>query len=240
MGESSGMHPCIMSGSFVITLALICLTLLSGVQTARSAALPSNPEVPENVRLAFNRLAAGELSAAEDEIEQLGEAPGISAGLIGLLKAAYHGKADYEQVHAVMAVLRCRSDLTAEQQQWLRAELRKIWNQPDTPKTVMLKDEGMKLLTRYPGVESEDVLLLYLKETAHDRVIGCASMAVHALESIGTARSLPGLKAYLEQMPSTNEFETSRRDKVRKVIQFIASKTSAPSKAAAPGGSVSR
>ncbi|MCX6848372.1 MAG: hypothetical protein NTY98_05595 [Verrucomicrobia bacterium] len=204
------------------------------------AALPSNSEIPENVRLAFNRLAAGELSAVEDELEQLGEAPGISAELIGLLKAAYHGSADYEQVHAVMAVLRCRSDLTAEQQQWLCAELRKIWNQPDTPKTVMLKDDGMKLLTRYPGVENEDVLILYLKETAHDGVIGCAGMAVYSLESIGTARSLPGLKAYLEQMPSTNELEQHRRDKVRKLIQFIASKTSAPAKAAAPGGSALR
>ncbi len=231
------MHPCIMSGSFFITLALICLTLLSGVQTARSEALPFNRGVPENVRLAFNRLAAGELSAADDEIEQLGKAPGISAELIGLLKVAYHGNADYEQVHAVMAVLQCRSDLTAEQQQWLRTELRKIWNQPDTPKTVMLKNDGMKLLTRYPGVENEDVLLLYLKETAHDGVIGCAGMAVYALESIGTARSLPGLKAYLEQMRSANEFEEHRRDEVRKVIQFIASKASAPSKAAAPVGS---
>lgn len=234
------MHPRIMSGSLFTTLALVCLTLLSGVQTARTAALPSNPEVPENVRLAFNRLAACELSAAEDEIEQLGKAPGISGELIGLLKTAYHGSADYEQVHAVMAVLQCRSDLTAEQQQWLRTELRKIWNQPDTPKTVMLKDDGMKLLARYPGVENEDLLLLYLKETAHDRVIGCAGMAVHALESIGTARSLPGLQAYLEQMPATNEFEDNRRDKVRKVIQFITSKSSAPTKAPAPGSSVSQ
>lgn len=234
------MHHRIMSGSLFTPLALICLTLLIGLQTARPAVLPLNPEVPENVRLAFNRLAAGELSAAEDEIEQLGKAPGISAELIGLLKAAYHGKADYEQVHAVMAVLLCRSDLTAEQQQWLRAELRKIWNQPDTPKTVMLKDDGMKLLTRYPGVENEDLLLLYLKETAHDGVIGCAGMAVYALESIGTARSLSGLQAYLEQMPATNKFETTRRDKVRKVIQFIASKSSAPSKAPAPGGSASK
>ncbi|MCX6849160.1 MAG: hypothetical protein NTY98_09595, partial [Verrucomicrobia bacterium] len=69
------MHPSIMSGSHFTALALICLTLLSGVPTARPAALPSKAEMPEQVRLAFNPLAAGELSAVEEELEQLREAP---------------------------------------------------------------------------------------------------------------------------------------------------------------------
>lgn len=212
-----------MSSSY-ITLALVCLALPGVVQIAPDK-LAQNREIPENVRVAFNRLAAGELSGEEDAIEQLGKAPGISAALMKLLNATYHGNHDYPLMRSVMAVLQLRSDLSTEQQQWLRKELRAVWNRPDDTKTVSLKDCGLKLLMRYPSAENEEVMILYLKEQANNKVIGYSRMAVYGLEQIGTSKSLPALKEYLKQMPASNSIDELRRNNVKRVIHHIEKKS---------------
>lgn len=218
-----------MSSSY-ITLAFACLALPCAAQIALDKVAHSR-EIPENVRLAFNQLAAGELSGEEDAIDQLGQAPGISTALMELLNTAYHENYSYPLMRSVMAVLQQRSDLSAEQQQWLRKELKAVWNCPDDTKSVSMKEDGLKLLARYPNAENEDVMILYLKEVANNKVIGHANMALFGLEKIGTSRALPSLKAYFEQQPSANSFEERRRNKTKKVIDLIEKKSRSSPKA---------
>jgi len=208
----------------LITLALLGLMLPCAAQSIKLDALKHGREVPGNVRFAFNRLVAGDLSGEEDEIEELARAPGMNAVLMELLDVAYHGSYDYPLMRAIFAVLLLRTDLRKEDQEWLRAELKEIWNQRDSTKSVTMKEMAIKLLAKHPGDANEDIMLLYLRESVGGEVLGSAHVALLGLEAIGTTRALVDLQSFLRKLPSGADYEEKRRSDVTKLIARITDK----------------
>ena len=127
--------------------------------------------------------------------------PGVAPALIELEQVLINQAVDYEHLYFVLEAIRMRNDLDETHQAWLRTQLQPLIGQNPNGITHVLKERGLMILSKYPGVENEKLLISYLDDHDGEKSkFGFSATAAEGLGFIGTSNALKPLQDYADRI----------------------------------------
>ena len=182
-----------------LLLFLTCCVSLVCAQGIDPSILQSTKSIPPTARIWFQHLARNDIR--NEEIEKMSAIPGVAPALIELAQVLVNQAADFEHLYFVLDAIRMRSDLDDAHQAWLRNQLQPLIGRNPSGITHALKERGLMILSKYPGVENEKLLISYLDDhDGKESKFGFSATAAEGLGQIGTGSALKPLLDYADRI----------------------------------------
>lgn len=206
-----------------LLLFLTCYVSLSCAQGIDLATLRSAKSIPPAARIWFQHLARYDIRA--DEIEKMSSIPGVAPALVELAEALVNQGADFEHLYFVLDAIRLRNDLDESHQAWLRKQLKPLIGRNPSGLTHALKERGLMILSKHPGVENERLLISYLDDHDGDKSkFGFSATAAEGLGQIGTRSALEPLQHYADRIKPLPGHSDHHYDYVIAAVSALKSK----------------